>query len=260
MIVDGRQVAEELKSVVKKNLVGRNLKLVIVSVGADTVSSKYLERKRKFGEAVGVQVITHEFDSAVTESELTEHLTKLADDGGVNGLIIQLPLPKHLDTDRLLALIPAEKDVDALSPSARVLPPVVAAIEEILIRNQISVEGKKAVVIGRGRLVGKPVACWLVQNGAMVEVADLATKNLTQVVAQADLIISGAGSPGLLKSEMLKTGVILIDAATSEVGGKLAGDADLTCAGKCSLFTPVPGGVGPLTIACLFKNLAELNQ
>lgn len=260
MIIDGRQMAEEIKKELKEKLANKNLRLVIVSVGDNTVSAKYLARKQKFGEAVGVETIVHEFAGDVSEDELARHLAKLADDRSVNGVVVQLPLPEQLDTEKLLTLIPSEKDIDALSPEAKVLPPVVAAIKEILERNSVLVEGKKAVVIGRGRLVGRPVALWLAQNGAEVEVVTLETKNPTAVIAQADLLVSGAGQPGLLKPEMLKEGVVLIDAATSEVNNKLAGDAEAACADKCSLFTPVPGGVGPLTVACLFKNLAALNQ
>ena len=260
MIIDGRQMAEEIKKELKEKLANKNLRLVIVSVGDNTVWAKYLARKQKFGEAVGVETVVHEFASDVSEGELARHLAKLADDCSVNGVVVQLPLPEQLDTEKLLTLIPPEKDIDALSPEAKVLPPVVAAIKEILERNSVLVEGKKAVVIGRGRLVGRPVALWLAQNGAEVEVVTLETKNPAAVIAQADLLVSGAGQPGLLKPEMLKAGVALIDAATSEVNNKLAGDADGACADKCSLFTPVPGGVGPLTIACLFKNLAALNQ
>ncbi|MFA5736576.1 MAG: bifunctional 5,10-methylenetetrahydrofolate dehydrogenase/5,10-methenyltetrahydrofolate cyclohydrolase [Candidatus Paceibacterota bacterium] len=259
MIIDGRQIAEDIKKELKEKLIGRNLKLAIVSVGDDIVSAKYLSRKQKFGEAVGVETIVYKFADDVSEDGLVEQLHKLANDGSINGIVVQLPLPKHLATEKLLALIPSEKDVDALTSEARVLPPVVAAIKEILTRNQVSIEGKRAVVVGRGRLVGKPAALWLTQNGAIVEIVDLATKNSTTIIAQADLIVSGAGKPGLLKVGMLKEGVVLIDAATSEAEGRLLGDAEPACALRCSIFTPVPGGVGPLTIACLFKNLAELN-
>ena len=252
-------MAENIKQELAERLTGQNLKLVIIAVGDNVVSAKYLARKQKFGEAVGVETVLHEFVADVCEAELVEHLEKLANDGNVSGIVIQLPLPKHLNEEKLLALVPAEKDIDALSPEARVLPPVVAAVKEILERNDVSVEGKKAVVVGRGRLVGRPTALWLAQNGAEVEVIDSATKDPVTVIAEADIIVSGAGQPGLIKPEMLKEGVVLIDAATSEADGKLAGDADPACADKCSLFTPVPGGVGPLTIACLFKNLAELN-
>ena len=196
------------------------------------------------------------------QADLVALLKRLAVDQLSAGIIIQLPLPSNLNTDELLALIPAAKDVDALTAEARVMPPVVGAVAEILTKNKIDLKGKKAVVVGKGRLVGAPVASWLTQAGAEVTVADSATKNLTELLLTADIVVSGIGRPHFIKPSMLKVGVILIDAGTSETstdgGSKLAGDADPACAAKCTLFTPVPGGVGPLTVACLFQNLCSL--
>lgn len=260
MIIDGRQMAETIKQDLKKRLGKRKLKLVIVSVGEDSVSAKYLGRKQKFGEEIGVEVVVQEFASEILQTELAERLRQLADDASVHGVVVQLPLPKHLQTEDLLALIPPEKDVDALSPETRVLSPVVQAIKEILTWQKISPEGKKAVVVGRGKLVGRPVAIWLAQEGAEVSVVDLETSKSEEILKQADIIVSGAGCPGLITPGAIKPGVVLIDAATSELGGKLVGDADSACADKCSVFTPVPGGVGPLTVVCLFKNFIDLNS
>lgn len=260
MIIDGRQMAETIKQDLKKRLGKRKLKLVIVSVGENPVSAKYLGRKQKFGEEIGVEVVVQEFASEISQIELAEKLQRLADDGSVHGVVVQLPLPKHLQTEDLLALIPSEKDVDALSPEARVLSPVVRAIKEILTWQKISPEGKKAVVVGRGKLVGRPVAIWLAQEGAEVSVVDLETSKSEEILKRADIIVSGAGCPSLITPSTIKSGVVLIDAATSELGGKIVGDADLACADKCSVFTPVPGGVGPLTVACLFKNFIDLNS
>jgi 5,10-methylene-tetrahydrofolate dehydrogenase/methenyl tetrahydrofolate cyclohydrolase len=166
--------------------------------------------------------------------------------------------------------ISTDKDADVLSSSARekferedpdaLLPPVVAAIAEIFDTYTVVTKGKRAVVIGSGFLVGAPVATWLKQQGAEVVVLTSRSENVPEVLRTADIIVSGAGSPHLIKPEMLKEAVVLIDAGTSESGGVLAGDADPACATRCSLFTPVPGGVGPLAVAMLFENAVILAE
>jgi len=271
MIIDGRAIAEEIKQSLKKTLrqvrqacckqaQGKKLRLDIVWVGDDLASAKYIERKKKFGVDLGIEIIVHKYPADVLEQDLSEEIEKLSRDEKIKGIIIQLPLPKQIDQEKILNLISREKDVDALSEETKVLSPVVGAIKEIFERYNISLKNKKAVVIGQGKLVGRPVAIWLTQEGANVEVVDINTKNSKEKVNQADIIISGAGKPGLITSDQIKDGVVLIDAGTSEQNGRLAGDADPTCALKCSLFTPVPGGIGPLTVAMLFKNLLELNK
>ena len=166
-----------------------------------------------------------------------------------DGVVIQLPIDS---ADALLAQVPQNKDIDNY-PSA----PVAAAVEEILNRAGVDSKNKKAVVVGEGRLVGKPVAQLLRKLGANVSVVSLDQGNLSEL-KYADIVVSGAGSPGLIKPEMLKQGVVLIDAGTSEQAGKVVGDCDLRCAEVTSVFTPVPGGVGPVAVAMLFKNLAAL--
>jgi methylenetetrahydrofolate dehydrogenase (NADP+)/methenyltetrahydrofolate cyclohydrolase len=172
--------------------------------------------------------------------------------------VVQLPLPKQINANKILDLIPSDKDVDALSENASVLAPVAGAVREVLERNQVELEGKKILVVGQGRLVGRPVAIWLAQEGYEVETADINTKNLAELTNRADVIITGVGKPGLIKLEDIKEGAILIDTGTSESAGKLMGDVDPTCAVKCSLLSPVPGGVGPITVAMIFKNLLQL--
>jgi len=259
MIINGRQMAEEIRSDLRGKLTGRKLRLVIISVGDNLVTAKYLALKQKFGEEIGAEIVVQEFASGISQAELAERLRQLADDWSVHGVVVQLPLPKHLKTGDLFSLIPPEKDVDALSPEARVLSPVVGAIKEILTQQKISPKEKKVVVVGRGKLVGRPAAVWLAQEGAEVSVVDLETPKPEKILKQADIIVSGAGCPGLITPNMIKQGTVLIDAATSELGGRLVGDVDPACAEKCAVLTPVPGGVGPLTIAYLFKNLVDLN-
>jgi len=262
MIVDGKALAAKVKEKLKKKAHGKNLCLAVVWVGDNEVSAKYVARKKKLGEEVGVEVRVYEYAAEISQAELEEEIKKLADKSEIKGIIVQLPLPAHLEEEKILNLIPAEKDVDALSQEARVYSPVVEAVREILEEGGVEIEGKRAAVLGRGKLVGKPVALWLSQEGAEVEIIHSQTseEEKKRILKTVDIIVSGVGEPGLIKPEDIKEGVVLIDAATSESNGKLVGDADPSCADKCALFTPVPGGVGPLTVVMLFKNLIDLND
>ena len=195
-----------------------------------------------------------------TTADALAAIEKLAPE--VQGVIVQLPLPEALDTEAILAAIPPYLDVDGINPAVietdRVVrAPVAGAIEEILARNNIDLNNKKAVVVGAGRLVGMPAADLLKSLGAKVSVVTLESGSLEEL-ADADIVVLGAGSPGFVKPEMLKKRVVLIDAGTSESAGKVVGDADPACAQVCSLFTPVPGGVGPIAVAMIFMNLKAL--
>jgi len=262
MLIDGKKIAEEikeeLKSQIKKS--GKKLKLAIVQVGENDVSKKFIERKIKFAEEIGVATKLYNLPVEILTEELREKISEICCEKN-NGVILQLPLPEHIDTQRALDSILASKDVDVLSSNKnKILPPLVGVIKTIFEKYGIDPVGKNIIVIGRGILVGKPIANWLISEGATVSVLNSKTPNPNDYTLMADIIISGAGKPGLIKPDMVKGGVIAIDAATSIKEGKLAGDFDPAVADKASLFTPVPGGVGPLTVAMLFKNLVELNK
>jgi len=204
-------------------------------------------------ETVSEEATTADIEATV--AHLAEH---------TDGIIVQIPLPLGIETESVLAAIPADKDVDGINPTIAeaeriVRAPVVEAVREILSRNAIEIEGKKAVVVGEGRLVGKPVAAWLEESGADVFVITHEKGSMNELL-DADIVVSGVGEPGLIKPEMIKEGCVLIDAGTSEAEGKISGDADPLCASKCSLFTPVPGGVGPIAVAMIFKNLLALSS
>jgi methylenetetrahydrofolate dehydrogenase (NADP+)/methenyltetrahydrofolate cyclohydrolase len=182
-----------------------------------------------------------------------------------DGVIVQLPLPSTIDTDRVLASIPVTKDVDVFSyqgEPATVLPPVVGAIDSIAKTYSVVWQGKLVVVLGAGRLVGAPAALYATTKGAMVTVltanSTLSREDYYAAIKAADIIILGAGEARLITPEMVKPGVVVFDAGASEDGGVLVGDADPAVAEVASLFTPVPGGIGPLTVALLFRNLLEL--
>jgi len=270
MIIDGKKIAEEIKNSLKKEIaiLGKEMRLDVIQVGENEVSEKFINIKKKIGEEIGVKVLVHRFSDVVSEEDLLQTIREISLREETSGVIIQLPLPKNFNTQKVLDSVPVEKDVDFLSSQAKekfksvkskILPPVVGAVRDILENKKISLENKKIIVIGKGKLVGEPVSNWLKNLNAEVEAVDAETKNIFEIIKNADIIISGAGAPGLIKPEMIKNGVVIIDASTSELHGKLAGDADPLCAEKCSVFTPVPGGVGPITVVELFKNLMVLN-
>ena len=258
MIVDGKKLAAELEEKLAEEAQGKKLTLAVVYVGDNPVSLRYINKKKKMGMRLGISVALYVFDVVITEEELMKEVENIVADKEVNGVIVQLPLPQHISTEKITALISPEKDVDALGQNPLVFPPVVGAVREICKHYGISLRDKKVVVVGKGKLVGKPAAEWAREEGGDIEVVDRATKNPIEHFKSADVIISGAGVPSLITPEKIKEGVLLFDAATSEMSGKLVGDIDPACADKAGLFTPVPGGIGPLTVVLLFKNLLEL--
>jgi methylenetetrahydrofolate dehydrogenase (NADP+)/methenyltetrahydrofolate cyclohydrolase len=178
-----------------------------------------------------------------------------------NGIIVQLPFPPHIDVDTVLSVIPKSYDVDVAwydGSSDEVLPPVVGAIAEIARVHDVLFATQNVVVVGKGKLVGAPALIWTQKQGAHVSVIDRETADPKTMIGDADILILGAGKPGLIMKDDVKEGVLIFDAGTSEDGGVLKGDADLSCAEKASLFTPVPGGIGPITIAVLLRNLITL--
>lgn len=260
MIVDGATLAVKIREDLKKQI--QKLKripvLAIVIVGDHPASRQYVAKKKFFGEQIGSQIKLLEYPADITNDALQAEIKKQVLDPDVSGIIIQLPLPKHLNTQDILHLVSSEKDVDALASSPLVLSPVVAAIKAVFDYYQINLSNQKIVVVGKGKLVGQPAYLWLSQSGQDVEVVDSSDKGIVNKIKEADILILGTGQPHLIKPDMIKDGVVIIDAGTSEANSKLKGDADPACAAKSSFFTPVPGGIGPLTVAMLFSNLLNL--
>jgi methylenetetrahydrofolate dehydrogenase (NADP+)/methenyltetrahydrofolate cyclohydrolase len=251
MIIDGKKMAEEVYA---KLSASRPLTLGILVGDTNPVIDSFVRIKEKAAERLNVSLVRRELAPDATTADAIAAVASLA--GEVDGIIVQLPLPQKIEIDPVLAAIPPQKDVDGISAAPIVRPPVAEAVAEILAHSGIDMIGKNAVVIGSGRLVGTPSAALLVTLGADVHI--LQKGDLLNPLLEADIIVSGAGEPGLIKPEHIKEGVILIDAGTSEMGGKVAGDADPACSAKASLFTPVPGGVGPIAVAMIFRNLFEL--
>lgn len=259
MVFDGKKRAQDIQEELKGAVHGDAPRLAVVMVGDDAVSQSYIEKKKAFGEAISAHVIVYTFSEEFEQETLEVHIQMVIDDEDNDGVIIQLPLPKHINRKRILSMIPKEKDVDALGDAPVVPTPVVGAMQDIMEQHTIKLKDKKVVVIGEGALVGKPAYEWVKNEEADVAVVTEATENISDYTKEADIIISGAGSPGIVTPEIIKEGVVILDAGTSEEAGKVVGDADPACAEKASLFTPVPGGIGPMTVALLFKNLITLS-
>jgi len=243
MLVDGKSIAESvLRTLETERSSFGTLVLGIVMADGDKATESFVKIKTRMADRLSVEVRRYapqDMARAITECD---------------GIIVQLPIS---DSEQLLANLPAEKDLDALGPAPWVRAPVAEAIAEVLARANVDPRGMRTVVVGAGRLVGAPAAQLLKDLGAEVSVITQ-TRGSLDDLKSADIVVLGAGEPGLIKSEMLKPGVVLIDAGTSESAGKLAGDADPTCAGVSSIFTPVPGGIGPIAVAMIFKNLFAL--
>ena len=261
MIIDGKAIAEDIYDGLKARTAA-TLTLGIVVATHDTVIESFVKIKSRAAARLGVELRRIDLLNEPTTADALAAIEKLVPE--VDGIIVQLPLPDALDSEAVLAAIPPYLDVDGISPAVdeaqrTVRAPVAGAIEEILRRSAVDLHDMKAVVVGAGRLVGAPAAHLLASLGARVSVVTLESGSLSEL-KDADIVILGAGNPGFVKPEMLKDGVVLIDAGTSESSGKVVGDADPACAAKCSIFTPVPGGVGPIAVAMIFKNLFELSQ
>lgn len=264
MIIEGNKINEEVREKLRGHTKG--LSLAIIWVGDNPVSLKYIEKKKRFGEDIGVNVEVFKYGSGMMTSELIEEIKSISRE--YSGLIVQLPLPKQIDSVFALNMIPINKDVDLLSEKSYqnfvegksiILPPVVASVKEIFETSGVGdLRGLHAVVVGKGKLVGKPVAAWLASQGVSVDLLGKEAGDLTPFTIKADIIVSGAGVPGLIKTDMVRDGAIVIDVATSDVGGSMVGDVDPAVALKSKIFSPVPGGVGPITVAMLFKNLVTL--
>lgn len=252
MIIDGKQIAESVFAQLAGHLEGKRLGILVAS--SDTVTDSFVRTKARAAERLGVTIVRENISESASTEDTLRALQKLSYE--TDGIIVQLPLPSQIDVDAVLAAIPPEKDVDGISAVPKVRPPVAEAIAEILAQSGAQVHDMNAVVVGSGRLVGKPAADMLREMGSRVTV--LTHGDSLEPLRDADILVLGAGEPGLIKPEHLKKGVVIIDAGTSESSGKIAGDADPACAEVASVFTPVPGGVGPIAVAMIFKNLLTL--
>jgi methylenetetrahydrofolate dehydrogenase (NADP+) / methenyltetrahydrofolate cyclohydrolase len=263
MNVDGKQIAAAIAEAVAAEIQTAKLEptLVVLTCAPNFETRKYLDLKKRKAEALGIALVVDELPETSTTLEVLTALAAAV--VTADGVIVQLPLPAQIDTAAVLGAIPVTHDVDAFSyagEAGAVLPPVVGAIAEIAERHGVVWAGKRVTVFGEGRLVGAPGAAYARSLGAEVVVLTIAStpSEVAAATASADIIILGVGKPNLLLPEMVKPGVVIFDAGASEDGGLLVGDASPTVAEVASVFTPVPGGIGPITIALLYRNLLEL--
>ena len=269
-LIDGKKVSAEIRSRLEqetaelKTKTGRTPGLATVLVGEDSASAVYVRNKNKICHEVGFQSFGQNLPAETTEEELLDIIKKLNSNDEVSGILVQLPLPDHIDSEKILLSIDPEKDVDGFHPinvgklaigNALLTPCTPTGIIALLDYYKIEIPGKHAVVLGRSNIVGKPVAHLLLQRHATVTICHSKTKNLQQVTRQADILIAAVGRPHFVNSEMVKEGAVVIDVGINRVDGKLTGDVDFDqVIEKAGLITPVPGGVGPMTIALLMEN------
>ena len=275
MIVSGKDLAARLKAEMAAEVAtfpekyGRVPHLVVILVGENPASVSYVTGKAKDSAEVGIKNTTLRMPESVTEQELLDVIAKLNADSDVDGLIVQLPLPKHISEDRVIEAIAVEKDVDGFHPlnvaalwqkRPCVLPCTPKGIIQMLDDAGVEIAGKKAVVMGRSNIVGLPAAKLLLDRNATVTIVHSRTPNLAEVTAEADILVVAIGRPKLVTADMVKPGAVVIDVGVNRdpETGKLCGDVDFAaCVDKASVITPVPGGVGPMTRCCLMENTIE---
>ena len=266
--VDGKTIQKDIKQKLRARCsqVKKTPRLDLFYIGSDETIETYISPKKRFGEDIGVQVVGHTFSADTKKEKIRDSLQTVANSKAVDGMVLQLPVPETLAGD-LRNEIPTSKDVDVLSDDRRsafsagesaILPPVVAAIAEICTRHQITLKNKSVAIVGRGRLVGRPAVTWLHNQG--VEPAVYEKGDDLTGLRSADVIISGAGDPHVITPDIINEQVILFDAGTSQSDGGVCGDVYPESYEKCRLITPVPGGIGPITVAKLFENLLTLTD
>lgn len=270
MIIDGKKIAAEIMSRVEADVAKLETKPLVaaVLVGAQEEMRRFLEIKEEMAKKAGFEYKWYEFPADITTKKLRAEIVKIAKQKKVSGIILELPLPKHINQQAVLNAIPQEKDPDVLSQKAQgaffvgrsdVLPPCPAAVKAILDYHEINVVGKRVAVFGYGLLVGRPAAHMLAEMKASVTVIARNDPNQAELCRQADIIVTGIGNPGMIKADMVKDGAIVMDFGYGKLNGKISGDVDFeSVKDKASLITPVPGGVGPLVCAVALENVIKL--
>lgn len=273
-ILDGKKIASDMAEELKKEIEDLKIKeitpgLAVVVVGSDPASQIYVRNKKKTAEKLGMHSVVHEMEEDISQDKLVRLIGELNSDGKVHGILVQLPLPKHLNEKEIILAIDPKKDVDCFHPEnlgkffaegAEIFPCTPSGIIELLKRNEIKIFGKECVVVGRSNIVGKPTAIMLLENNATVTICHSKTKDLKKHCRKADIIVAAVGKPKFITADMVKDGAVVIDVGINQMDdGTLKGDVDFEEVKKiAAVITPVPGGVGPMTIACLMKNAVML--
>ena len=270
-IIDGKALSDKILKEIENEhselqaKVGRKAGLAVIIVGANPASQIYVRNKIRACEKVGFHSETIRLDENITEENLLLEIEKLNNDNNIDGILVQLPIPKHINELKVINAISAEKDVDGfhttnigkmmIGDETGFLPCTPAGVIQMFEEYNIDLEGKDVLVIGQSNIVGKPMTLLLINKRATVQVCNSKTKNLPEKLQKADVVVAAAGSPKLVKGSDVKEGVVVIDIGINRVNGKICGDVDFEeVSQKASYITPVPGGVGPMTIAMLIKN------
>lgn len=257
-IIDGKALAHRLSEDLKQKiaLLDTPLTLAIIQVGDREESNRYIRRKIRFGERIGVAVRLNKFAEDISEEALVEEITRVNGDPSVTGIIVQLPLPPHIDRENTLERIDPRKDVDGLAPYSPFTPATPKGIMTLMREYGIEIKGKRAVVMGRSHLVGKPAAQLLEKAGAIVTVVHSQTPDPQSITREADMLIVAIGKAKYVTKDFVKPGAVIIDVGINMHEEKLVGDVDFEdVKDVASASTPVPGGVGPMTIYSLFENV-----
>ncbi len=272
VIIDGKKCAEEILDNLKDKIskLEKKPSLAVILANDNPSSKIYVDNKEKVSMELGIKSSVYRFDKSITQGELIKLIHELNADKNINGILVQLPLFEHLNSQEIIELINPKKDVDGFHPinvgrlNCGLEPYAVCCtpkgIIKLLKKYKINLVGKNVVVIGRSNIVGKPIATLLTNENATVTLAHSKTKKLKEITKNADVIVSATGHPKLIKADMVKKGAVVIDVGiTKQINGKLAGDVDFEkVKNVASYITPVPKGVGPMTIACLMENTYEL--
>ena len=272
-IIDGKKVSSHIKDNIAaevkilKNKTGKTPGLAVVLVGDDPASAVYVKNKNKTCKNIGFQSFEHILSENTSEDKLLNLINELNNDDQVNGILVQLPLPSHISSKTILVSINPQKDVDGfhlenvgrlVTGNALFKPCTPAGIIKLLDEYKIEIEGKNAVIIGRSNIVGKPVSFLFLERNATVTICHSRTKDLPSITRSADILIAAIGKPNFVSLDMVKNNAVVIDVGINRLDGKLVGDVDFTSVSKqASLITPVPGGVGPMTIAMLMENTLQ---
>lgn len=272
-IIDGKAISAQIKEELKERVFqlkteGIEVTLAVIQVGSDPASSVYVRNKKKACEDIGIHSLAYELEDTTSQEELLKLVDELNNREDVNGILVQLPLPGHIEEEKILNAIHPNKDVDGFHPQnvgalcigkAGFVSCTPAGIIQLLKRSGIEIAGKECVVIGRSNIVGKPMALLLLGENGTVTIAHSKTKDLKEVTKRADILIVAVGKPKMITAEYVKEGAVVIDVGIHRnQENKLCGDVDFeSVAPKCSAITPVPGGVGPMTIAMLMYNCVE---
>jgi methylenetetrahydrofolate dehydrogenase (NADP+)/methenyltetrahydrofolate cyclohydrolase len=266
MILDGKKIAEMRQKILKEEIGSSGLspRLATVIVGSDPASQMYIRMKHRACEQVGIGSSGIELPKDATTGQVLEAVTQLNNDNDIHGILVQLPLPKYVDSERVIAAVRPDKDVDGFNPvnlgllfsgRPRFVPCTPKGIMTLLAEYKIELAGTRAVVIGRSIDVGRPMAALLTNADATVTVCHSKTKDLAHEVNRADILVSAVGKAHFITREMVKPGAVVIDVGINQLNGKLVGDVDFAAVQDiASAITPVPGGVGPMTIATLMEN------